>query len=58
MFGKLLTLMFGLVDGFGIDNGSMSQISWQYSRMVRSEENYPDMAIPWIAISFHFFWSL
>lgn len=36
--------------------GSTPQISRAYSAMVRSDENLPDDAMLWIAISTHLFW--
>jgi hypothetical protein len=36
--------------GLGIGEGSIFQMSWQYSLMVLSLENLPDLATPMIAI--------
>ena len=50
--GKLRTLARGSSVGEGVGDGSIFQMSWQYSLMVRSLENLPDIATPIIAILF------
>ena len=52
-FGKLLILSTGVAEPLGMDSSSTSQISSEYSRIVRSEEKWPERATQFIERAVH-----